>query len=62
VAIERLPDSTICCRATRAFDEKVESTMVDSQDGTNQIQHLHWTRGTSHEWGSLIPTICANVS
>src|ERR1700694_5942134 len=25
----------------RAFDEKVES-IVDSHDGTNQIQHPHW--------------------
>src|ERR1700730_17024749 len=46
----------------RAFDEKVESMMVDSQDGANQIQGPHWDREASHEWGSLIPTICANVS
>jgi len=46
----------------RAFDEKVESMMVDSQDGANQIQGPHWHREASHEWGSLIPTICANVS
>jgi hypothetical protein len=45
----------------RAFDEKVES-IADSHDGTNQIQHPHWYKGASHEWGSLIPTICANVS
>jgi hypothetical protein len=30
---------------TRAFDEKVESTIVDSHDGANQIQHLHWDYG-----------------
>jgi hypothetical protein len=47
--------------ASRAFDEKVES-IADSHDGTNQIQHPHWYKGASHEWGSLIPTICANVS
>jgi hypothetical protein len=35
---------------------------VDSHDGTNQIQHSHWYKGASHEWGSLILTICANVS
>jgi ankyrin repeat protein len=45
----------------RAFDEKAES-IVDSHDGTNQIQRPHWYRGASHEWESLIPTICANVS
>src|SRR5260370_624830 len=48
--------------AARAFDGKVESMMVDSQDGANQIQHRHWDKGASHEWGSHIPTICANVS
>jgi hypothetical protein len=40
----------------RAFDEKPES-IVDSHDGTNQIQHPHWYKGASHEWESLIPTI-----
>src|SRR5260370_38887035 len=48
--------------ALRAFDGKVESMMVDSQDGANQIQHRHWDKGASDEWGSHIPTICANVS
>ena len=48
-------------RLLRAFDEKAES-IVDSHDGTNQIQHSHWYKGASHEWESLIPTICANVS
>ena len=47
--------------AARAFDEKAES-IVDSHDGTNQIQHPRWYKGASHEWESLIPTICANVS
>src|ERR1700680_4047218 len=47
---------------SRAFDEKVESMMVDSQDGANRIQYPHWDKEASHEWGSLIPTICANVS
>src|SRR5260370_28918686 len=46
----------------RAFDGKVESMMVDSQDAANQIQHPDWDKGASHEWGSPIPTICANVS
>src|SRR5712671_3378316 len=46
----------------RAFDGKGESMMVDSQDGANQIQHRHWDKGASDEWGSHIPTICANVS
>jgi hypothetical protein len=45
----------------RALDERVES-IVDSHDGTDQIQHPHWYKGASHEWGSLIPMICANVS
>src|SRR5271167_589924 len=45
----------------RAFDEKAES-IVDSHEGTNQIQHSHWYKVASHEWESLIPTICANVS
>src|SRR5258708_86026 len=48
-------------RIPRAFDGKVESMMVDSQDGANQIQHRHWDKGASDEWGSPIPTICANV-
>src|ERR1700730_11046717 len=46
----------------RAFDEKVESMMVDSQDAANQIQYPDWDKGASHQWGSPIPTICANVS
>jgi len=33
-----------------------------SHDGTNRIQRPNWYKGASHEWGSLIPTICANVS
>src|SRR5258706_10014863 len=45
----------------RAFDEKVESMMGDSHDGANRIQDPHWNKGASHEWGSLIPTICVNV-
>src|SRR5258707_15604069 len=49
-------------RRARAFDEKVESLIVDSHDGANRIQDPHWNKGASHEWGSLIPTICANVS
>src|SRR5271155_4444631 len=48
-------------QVARAFDEKVES-IVDSHDGTNQIQHPHWYKGAGHEWESLIPMICANVS
>src|SRR6266852_2421051 len=47
--------------ASRAFDEKVESMIVDSHDGANRIQDPHWNKGASHEWGSLIPTICVNV-
>ena len=31
-------------------------------NGANQIQHPRWYKGASHEWESLIPTICANVS
>jgi hypothetical protein len=46
---------------TRAFDEKVESMMGDSHDGANRIEDSHWYKGASHEWGSLIPTICVNV-
>jgi hypothetical protein len=30
---------------TRAFDEKVESLIVDSQDGANRIQDPHWCKG-----------------
>src|ERR1700683_3127398 len=52
---------TCCVVCARALDEKAES-IVDSHDGTNQIQHSHWYKGASHEWESLIPTICANVS
>src|ERR1700730_448611 len=52
---------TCLSMVSRAFDEKVES-IVDSHDCTNQIQHPHWYKGASHEWGNLIPTICANVS
>src|SRR5271166_2745428 len=33
-----------------------------SHDGANRIQRPNWYKGASHEWGSLIPTICANVS
>jgi hypothetical protein len=29
----------------RAFDEKVESLIVDSHDGANQIQDPHWCKG-----------------
>src|SRR5258708_8451111 len=47
--------------APRASDEKVESMMGDSHDGANRIQDAHWYKGASHEWGSLIPTICVNV-
>src|SRR5258705_12693766 len=47
---------------SRAFDEKIESMMGDSHNGANRIQDPHWNKGASHEWGSLIPTICANVS
>src|SRR6516165_10176974 len=54
------PDGKIVM--ARAFDEKVESMIVDSHDGANRIQDPHWDKGASHEWGSLIPTICANVS
>src|SRR6266849_9710579 len=46
----------------RAFDEKVESMIGDSHDGANRIQDPHWDKGASDEWGSLIPTICVNVS
>src|SRR5258708_29334339 len=65
-----VPDHVLCVpfarlRYTalpRAFDEKVESLIVDSHDGANRIQDPHWNKGASHEWGSLIPTICSNVS
>jgi hypothetical protein len=46
----------------RAFDEKVESLIVDSHDGANRIKIPTGAKGASHEWGSLIPTICANAS
>jgi hypothetical protein len=29
----------------RAFAEKVESMIVDSQDGANRIQDRHWYKG-----------------
>src|SRR5258708_31943201 len=57
-----LPQCRTSKSNTRAFDEKVESLIVDSHDGANRIQDPHWNKGASHEWGSLIPTICANVS
>jgi hypothetical protein len=56
------PGHVLADRAPRAFDEKVESLIVDSHDGANRIQDPHWCKGGRHEWGSLIPTICANVS
>jgi hypothetical protein len=56
-AVERRP-ATGC--PTRAFDGKVESVMGDSHEGANQIQDLHWNKGASHEWESLIRTTCAN--
>jgi len=34
---------------TRAFDEKAES-IVDSHDGTNQIQHSHWYKACLSGW------------
>src|SRR5258707_15689167 len=52
----------LCRTRARAFDEEVESLIVDSHDGANRIQDPHWNNGASHEWGSLIPTICAHVS
>jgi hypothetical protein len=30
---------------TRAFDEKVESLIVDSHEGANRIQDPHWCKG-----------------
>jgi hypothetical protein len=45
---------------TRAFDEKVESLIVDT--GRIGFKIPTGAKGASHEWGSLIPTICANVS
>jgi hypothetical protein len=32
-------------QSTRAFAEKVESMIVDSQDGANRIQDRHWYKG-----------------
>src|SRR5258708_5457033 len=32
-------------RLARAFDEKVESLIVDSHDGANRIQDPHWCKG-----------------
>ena len=29
----------------RAFDEKVESLIVDSHEGANRIQDPHWCKG-----------------
>jgi len=29
----------------RAFDEKVESLIVNSHDGANRIQDSHWCKG-----------------
>jgi hypothetical protein len=31
--------------AARAFDEKVESLIVDSHEGANRIQDPHWCKG-----------------
>jgi hypothetical protein len=31
--------------SARAFDEKVESEMGDSQEGANQIRDPHWNKG-----------------
>jgi hypothetical protein len=30
---------------SRAFDEKVESLIVDSHEGANRIQDPHWCKG-----------------
>jgi hypothetical protein len=30
---------------SRAFDEKVESLIMDSHDGANRIQDPHWCKG-----------------
>src|SRR5258708_40214377 len=59
---ESFVDAVAGASTSRAFGEKVESLIVDSHDGANRIQDPHWNKGASHEWGSLIPTICANVS
>jgi hypothetical protein len=32
-------------RQLRAFDEKVESLIVDSHEGANRIQDPHWCKG-----------------
>src|SRR5882672_3124796 len=34
-----------CACSSRAFDEKVESLIVDSHDGANRIQDPHWCKG-----------------
>jgi hypothetical protein len=31
--------------SARAFDEKVESLILDSHDGANRIQDPHWCKG-----------------
>jgi len=45
------PNATVRSRTlplnevARAFDEKVESLIVDSHDGANRIQDPHWCKG-----------------
>jgi len=38
-------DNALKIIRTRAFDEKVESLIVDSHDGANRIQDPHWCKG-----------------
>jgi hypothetical protein len=50
---QRLPGASSAVRSrtlfvhsrSRAFDEKVESLIVDSHDGANRIQDPHWCKG-----------------
>jgi DHA2 family multidrug resistance protein len=41
----RLLQGSFGAALARAFDEKVESTIVDSHDGANRIQDPHWYKG-----------------
>jgi hypothetical protein len=45
-AMDFLPAEVLLARSrARAFDEKVESLIVDSHDGANRIQDPHWCKG-----------------
>jgi hypothetical protein len=43
--IVEVPSYATVPASARAFDEKVESLIMDSHDGANRIQDPHWCKG-----------------